>query len=83
MIVYGSYGGNYILKNYTPMPIAGVATKSAVAGDTLDVIIEGNVDTKDYWLSSSVNYLSQILSGVKGLFSGNTAELNRQRNNLG
>jgi hypothetical protein len=83
MIISSGAGNNYILKNYTPIPIAGVATKSAVAGDTLDVIIEGNVDTKDYWISSNVNYIGQYPSGVKGTISGNTAELTRQRNNLG
>lgn len=63
--------------------VVGIAAESGTIGQTIDMALDGIVDLRENWLPATANYLSSLPSGIKGSIYGFTAELTRQRNNLG
>jgi hypothetical protein len=67
----------------TPLTLVGIAAETATSGTEIDVIVDGVTTLNNNWGSGGTfNYLSNNPVGVKGLVTGKTAELTRQRNNL-
>lgn len=75
------------LLNYTTISqgytIVGVAGESASANTEIDVIVDGVTTLNKSYAPVTLSSFGANPSGVKGLVTGLTAELTRQRNNLG
>jgi hypothetical protein len=69
-----------ISQGYT---IVGVAGESAAINTEIDVIVDGVTTLNKSYAPVTLSSFGANPSGVKGLITGFTAELTRQRNNLG
>lgn len=83
VIILSGYSGYFQYLTFSQgYTLVGVAAESASTNTEIDVIVDGVTYLNKSWYPTTVNTLSNIPTGIKGVITGTTAELTRQRNNL-